>query len=199
MGCCDSWSGPGTGPSCGRGRQSSQGSYMPGEKVGLNRQLGKTLCSPVFPSGLPQPPDSGKRKRAPSVCLPTQPSPNCTSATVPQLFQPSPYIPPHDLGASPLSAPPSPLWATAGPSSWSWPVLGEGLHLGGPLLGHPFLSFSPAHFTAHFQLSLALLVTHQAGDSGQEFGPPFMGTEDLLEAALFSSAPSPPPPFRSCH
>lgn len=118
--------------SCGRGRQPSQGSYMPGEKVGLNRQLGKTLCSPVFPPGLPQPPDSGKRKRAPSVCPPARPSPSPTSATVPQLFQASPCIPPHDPGAFPLSAPPSPLWATAGPPSWSWPVLGEGLHLGAP-------------------------------------------------------------------
>lgn len=173
----------------------------PGGKVGLHPQL-ETLCFPEFPQclfeGLPQPPEPGKGKLAPSVCPPTQPSPvphGCHGTTA---VPAQPHSPPHDLRAFSLcsSFPLGHGWAMAGPW-WGLPA-GPG-HVGGAApgghsLGYPFPRFSPAHFTAHPPAALGT-VSLPSRRECQGFGARFMGAGDPLKAALFSLAPSPPPPF----
>lgn len=118
--------------------------------MGLHPQL-ETLCFPEFPQclleGLPQPPEPGKGKLAPSVCPPTQPSPvphGCHGATA---VPAQPHSPPHDLRAFSLCSSFFPLghgWAMAGPPSWPWPC-GRGCTWG-PLPGIPLSLLQPSPF-----------------------------------------------------
>lgn len=158
--------------------------------MGLRRQPGRALCSPACPPGRASSAPRLRDEETGSFRPPAHPAlpqpRQCHGATA---VPAQSIVPPHDLEPSP-----SLLLLLPSGSQLGFPA-GLGLFWGrgctwGPLLGHPSLSFSRAHFAARSRLSVALCVAHQAGGSGQGFGPPVRRVGDLLEAALFSSAPS---------
>lgn len=98
-----------------------------------------------------------------SVCPPT------TSVPAPLTH------PLHDL-CLPF-APSSPLWAQAGPPSWLWPPLGEGLHLGTLLPGTPLSELQPS-------LAWPRLLSSELETVPGAWAP-FMGVEDPWEQPCF--------------